>query len=279
MRLGSVADQTDLSGGDRNATVRARLTMRLVTPTSMARGLERLAADLPRVTVIIRRSKYDRETAKFQAPYLTLFEGEQLVVDGSIDPRLLKARHVTLIGTTQDGGTARIDLTSRVVQTWASTAGLKEAIDSFNNELIKGARSRWFTGVAAAAMLVSIVPALLALSAIDGIVNPKVGRIIYSGKFNSPGTTAPFDVWAVRSGVVVFFLWLLLCIAAAIIMITIAQARPLRIWPVGLSLRSIIQTAYRIRFSTTLRQDRRSIIVGVITGLLVLFAYSFLRRL
>jgi hypothetical protein len=84
---------------------------------SVAKALEELLANLARYTLLIRRSTFSAETIESDNPNVVIFENEPITLDGKIDDRLLRAKQVTLIATAQDRGTAKIDLTSRTVQT------------------------------------------------------------------------------------------------------------------------------------------------------------------
>jgi hypothetical protein len=242
-----------------------RLTKRLVDPNSMAQGLEELLSGLSRFTLIIKRPGFSWELARFQSTEVVLFEDEKVVNDGRIDPRILRGKQVTLIATSSDRGTASIDLTFRQIQIWASTAELRDLIAAFNAHLLRGARSRWFTPRAIAALVFTPIAAIIALPLIDLAVNPKVRNAA-----NANSKSVPWDQWTFRVALVSVLIWLFLILAAVAIGGIRARSGPLRIWPGSLTLRSFAQTVGKIRINVALRNNVNSIVVGVITALLVL---------
>lgn len=95
----------------RSVAIPIRLTTRLADPESMARGLDQFTSNLRRYTIIVKRSSFNWDTGKAQDPNIVLFEDEPPVLDGVIDTKILKSKHVTILATTNDNGNASIDLT------------------------------------------------------------------------------------------------------------------------------------------------------------------------
>jgi hypothetical protein len=248
--------------------VMTELTQRLISAESMASGLDELLSKLLRYTLIIDRPSFSWETAQSQSPNVVLFEDEKPIIDGAIDPRLFKARRVTLMVTSSDRGVASIDLTSRRILVSVSTDELRNLIKDFNERLLAGARSRWFTPQAVASLVTTTVLAIAMPIVVDIIVNPKVRHIVNSGNSNRG---VPWDAWVSKSTLIVAIVAIVPTLMAVIISVIRTRSGSLRVWPGGLTLRAFAQTVYKIRISDTLRKNISSIAVGVVTAVIVLW--------
>jgi len=125
----------------RDVKVRTQLTRRLVTEDCMAEGLASLLSAMKRYTLLIERSKRDPQTGKAQLPEIILFESDPPLLRGKLDSRLLSAQTIRIFVSTEDRGTAIINLTERQVYRWKGTPEISQAIDTFDSYLKAGARS------------------------------------------------------------------------------------------------------------------------------------------
>ena len=237
------------------------LTRRLATPESMAEGLAEFLTGLKRYTVVIKRPGFSWDSGQFQTTDLTLYEDEKLVENEIIDPRLLKARRVTLIATATDGGTAKIDLTARSVDTLANSPDLSKLLRSLNNSLLKNARPRWITYSGGAALF--FLPILLFILDIfaEMLIDPKWRHL----NTNVPNVKyPPTDKWTLLIGIAILILWIVTIIAAIIIMLVVSRSGPLRIWPASLTVKALFQTLYRIRLSGAIPRNALFVIVTIL---------------
>lgn len=244
------------------------LTRRLATPESMAEGLAEFLGSLKRYTVVIRRPGFSWDSGQFQTTDLTLYEDEKLVENGVIDPRLLKARRVTLIATASDGGTASVDLTSRSIVTFANSSDLSRLLRSFNDRLLKNARSRWITYGGSAALI--FLPLLLFLVDViaETLIDPKWRQYVWGNERTSNVKAPPTDKWTVHIGIAILILWFVTIIAAIIIMLVVSRSGPLRIWPASLTVKALFQTLYRIRISGAIPRNALFVIVSVFSAVI-----------
>src|ERR1017187_458805 len=250
------------------------LTNRLVSIESVAAGLEELLSKLLRYTVIIKRPGFSWETGRFQSAEIVLFEDEKLINNNVLDPRILKAKRVVFILTSKDRGVASLDLKSRQIQYWAHTPELSNLIAEFNDQLLRGARSRWFTPGAITALIVVPFFAFFMPPIIDIFSNPKIRHIVFHAKSSS--NDIQYDQWALTASVVIFVALLLLILMAVILGLVRIWASPLLIWPEGLTPRSFLQVIHKICISVTLRGNINNIIVGVVTASVVLIITKLL---
>jgi hypothetical protein len=232
----------------------------------MAKGLDGLLSNLLRYTIIIKRPSFSWDTGRFQSAKLVLFEDEKVVEDGLIDPRLVKAKQVTLIAISRDRGIARINLTTRQVQYLAYSPGLSGLMLKFANDLLSGARSRWFTPGAALAAFIIPFFGLIAVPFVDILVNPHLRHLVTMP--NEP-KQLPYDHWTTAAGLAILVIWLFMALVAGYLGLVRVWAGPLLLWPKNLTLRSILGIVYRIRISTTLRENTTTVLVSVITALVV----------
>jgi hypothetical protein len=236
----------------------------------MAQGLADFLAGLKRYTVIVKRPGFSWDSGQFQTTDLTLYEDEKLVENGVIDPRLLKARRVTLIATAPDGGTAKIDLTSRSVVTFANSLDLNRLLKSLNNQLLKKARSRWITYGRSAALFFLPILLFFINYTTDTLINPKLRHSVYSTSkaSNSNSNSPPLDKWTVQVNIAILLLWIIATIAAIIIMIVVSRSGPLRIWPTSLTVKALFQTAYRIRISGSISRNALFVFISIFSAVI-----------
>jgi hypothetical protein len=257
---------------DTGAPSRGKLTSRLTSAESMAKGLEDLLAGVLRYTVLIRRPSFSWDSGQFQSTYLALYEGEnnKLVVDGKIDPKLLKSRQVVLLATASDGGTAKIHLTSRRIEVLARTPDLDKLLKSFNAQLLDGAKSRWLTigGCWALAILPGIF--IGSLFIIDSLVNPRIRHAFYgnNGSTKVASSGPPPDKWTIHAALALLPFWLAAVVLAIVVGLVVVRSGPLRIWPRSLSLKSLLHAMYQIRVSGALTRNLLFIIVSIISAVI-----------
>jgi hypothetical protein len=254
--------------GARQTQVRLELTSRLVAHDSMRNALKELGPKFLRYTVAIRRSMLSPEVIETKAVNITIFD-EPLVKNDEIDERLLRSKSVILVGSVPDGGTAVINLTTRKIQPIFASPELKLVIDKLNAELTQGARSRWVTGGAIAALVLLPLAALVGLVIGDQAVNPRVRAAL-----NHQGGSVhiPFDHWVGQAALPIAIVWIFTIVTAIILGAIRAWSGPLGIWPEKMTANSIAMTVYRLRGSSVTRQNLTTIAVSVIAGaLIVLF--------
>lgn len=255
VRLAEVAEGRDVKS--RKRWTAFRLTRRLVTPECLRIGLKNLLSNATRYTLVIRRSSFNWDTGETQVPELVLFESGHLSLDATLDPVLLKSRRVLLLLSVSDGGTARINLSTRQVSVWADTLELRRALESFNQHLRSGARSRFITP--GWALFVAVIPVLwvILLVAIEDFVDHKA----YQAYKALP--------WQYDLGRPIILLWPAFLLICLVITIVIIRSGPLRIWPDSFTVKALFRTAYKIRFGEASRRNLMTIFVAVITGVLV----------
>lgn len=158
--------------------VRTNLTHKLVSEECMCKSLKHLLANLKRYTLLIEG------TGNELRPQIILTEKEPWPQLGeTIDYRLLSARRVFILATTEDRGTAVINLTTRTASRWVRSQEIHNVIESFNNCLKSG--SRWgfirqrseydiFT-----ILVVAFVIGALASNIASGIVTYSIWAIVF----------------------------------------------------------------------------------------------------
>jgi hypothetical protein len=222
---------------------RSQLTQQLVSEECVRQSLKYLLANLKRYTLLIEG------TGNELRPQIMLTEEEAWPSLGNaIDTRLLTARHITILATTKDRGTAEIDLTTRYVITWVRSQEISDLVDSFNKRLKSGARRRFIRQYSGNSVYLILASALI------------IGLGI-----------------AFLNGNVALIFWAL-CIVYLVIDFTIVRlSGPLRIWPQQLknSKRPRLWQAPRLRISKTSWQ---LIWTSVFTGIVVLLVERFLIR-
>jgi hypothetical protein len=262
MRLMVVTDSEEVVKAPRRGTA---LTHRLVTLESMAEALDGLLAGMRRYTLVIKRPAFSWDTGEFRSPNLVLHEDEKLITEGSIDPRLLKARQIVLLGTVPDGGTAKINLTSRTVEILAATQGLYKLIKSCNTQLERGAKSWWIT--AGGAWLMTFLPVLplVLVYFLDSVTNPKIRYAMY---VNSKASRPPYDSWANHLADVILVLWLAVIFVALIIGFIVLLSRPLGIWPKSLTGKPWRQILYQVRSSGAIPRNALFVVVSIMSAVI-----------
>jgi hypothetical protein len=232
----------------------------------MAKALEGLLAGLLRCTILIKRPSFSWDSGQFQSTDVVLFEDSQLVVDGVIDPRLLKARQVVLLATAPDFGTAKVNLTSRRVEILSGSPDLYKLLKSFDAQLSQSARSKWISSGGSWALV--ILPGLLigALFFVDSLVNPGIRHAFYSSNSATNSSGPPPDKWTIQAAVGLLPFWLAAVISATMVALVVARSGPLRIWPKGLTMKSLVQAMYQIRASGALSRNLLFIIVSLISA-------------
>jgi hypothetical protein len=239
-----------------------RLTSRLVSEESMKRGIVELLLHARHYVWGIKRPSFDMSSGRDQSTDLILSEEDNLTMDGQIDPRLLKARRINLVITVKDGGTATINFKTRYIHIAADSPGLRKALASFNRCLRLGARSRWISMISVLSLILAPLFLIFSLFIIESSLNPKSSSVhpVYDRWFN-PILASLFVLWAISVS------------AALLIYIVIWRSGPLRIWPRGLTFKSILRAIYRIRVSDAVRRNATTIgaaiIASVISGTLV----------
>jgi hypothetical protein len=244
------------------------LTRRLANAESMAKGLEQFLAGLRRYTILIKRPGFSWDSGQFQSTDLTLYEDSKLIADGVIDPRLLKARQVVLIATAPDGGTAKINLTSRRVEILAGTSDLYKLLKTLNTQLLHNARSRWLTAGGSWALV--ILPGILigTLFALDSVINPGIRHAVYGNNAKEASSGPPPDKWTVHAALGLLPFWLLAVVSAIVVALVVARSGALRIWPKSLTIKSILQAIYQIRVSGALSRNLLFIIVSIVSAVI-----------
>jgi hypothetical protein len=121
----------------------------------MTEGLKSLLSSFERYTILVKRPGSDWDPGKAQSTALLLDQDDQVIADGSIDPRLLKGRAIKVVGVTPDKGMATVSLSTRRVEALARSEQIIQAIEALNDHMLAGARLRWFTPGAAGAMIVA----------------------------------------------------------------------------------------------------------------------------
>jgi hypothetical protein len=255
--------------GTKQVSIRLKLTSRLVSHEAMKLALEELEAKFTRYTVLVRRSAWSAEAVEADAMNLVIFD-EPLVPDGEIDQRLLKSKSVILTGSVKDGGTAVINLTTRRIQPQFGSPDLKQALDSFNAQLTKGARSRWFNTATIAALVYVPLLAILGTLGIDEAINPHVYKAMNSDSASGRSYQAvPFDHWVGRVNLTIAVFWAFLIVGAIILGAIRIWAAPLGIWPEKMTSKSFVLTVHRLRVSSATRKNATTIVLSVIAGVLI----------
>jgi hypothetical protein len=111
--------------------------------------------------------------------------------------------------------------------------------------------------------------ALIAVPFLDAAVNRRVYKAFNSDhqKYTTP---IPWDHWVGKALVAILILSIPCILAAFVVGVIRAKSGPLRIWPEQLTMKSFAAAVYRLRVSDFLRQNIVTIVVGTITGLLVI---------
>ena len=172
----------------------------------MARSLKYLFSHLKRYTLLIEG------TGDKLRPQIILTEKEPWPLSGDVlDHRLWKARHVSLLATTEDRGTARIDFTARRVHSWAKSQQIYDIIESFNDSLERDAHWRFIRRRSLVPFLYTIVLFLLGvdLATNDSHETRTTGIFLLIASFIAAlyliieyiitGPSAPLGVWPKRS--------------------------------------------------------------------------------
>jgi len=94
----------------------------------MAGALDELLRQCQRYIIAINRTSFNWDTGESRSPSIVLFESEHPVTEQGIDPRIVKARNVTIVVTVSDGGTAIIYMKQRRLQILTPTAELNKVL-------------------------------------------------------------------------------------------------------------------------------------------------------
>jgi hypothetical protein len=221
--------------------LRSELTRQLASEECVRQSLKYLLANLKRYTLLIEG------TGNELRPQVILTEEEAWPSLGNvIDPRLLTARHITILATTKDRGTAEIDLTTRYVITWVRSQEISDLVESFNKRLKSGTRWGFIRQYSSNSVYLILTSAFLIGL---GIAN--------------------------LNGNVTLIFWTL-CVVYLVIDFTIVRlSGPLRIWPQQLknSKRPRLWQAPRFRIS---KSSWQLVWTSVLTGIVVLLIERFL---
>ncbi len=259
-------DGVSLTTGKRSSSKKLVLTSRLVSPSGFSNALEELQEACTRYTAIIRRSVFSTEVAETDSVTIVFYEDEPLVKDGTIDSRLIRSKQVTLLITVRDGGTATLNLTSRVVNPIYASKELVQVVESFNDKLIEGARSRWTTAGSTLALVCLPILALLVVIFCDAAVDPRVEHALTNG---NPKTPVPWDFWVAPSEVIIALSGIVfLAIAVGLSFIRLSSGS-LRIWPEKMTRKSLVLGLRRIRISDSTHRNVATLIIGIVTGVVV----------
>lgn len=231
--------------GERYPMVRTRLTRRLVSEERMAESLAYLFLNLQRYTLLVevQRSERDSKISKLQDPDIILFEHDPLQVRNKIDPRLLKAHSISILATTADRGTARIEVTDRTVYRWKDTPEISRVIEEFNNQLKSGTRP---TRALIRTYSFGAVYWTLAMVLLAGVILSHYGS----------------------AGVISANIIVVCSIAYFIIdAIIIWRSKALRIWPKELTRDWALPKLVSIHLIRLSAETRRLLFVGIVTAI------------
>jgi len=216
-----------------------QLRQHLVSEECMRQNLKYLLANLKRYTLLIDGTGNDLR------PQIILTEVEPWPSFGdAIDTRLLAARRITILATTEDRGTALIDFTARCVYRWVRSQEIRDLVESFDNRLKAGARWRFIQRRSGYDIYVISLCLFI------------IGLVLYS----STNAAITFAFWAAS---VVYL---------AVESIIIRLSGPLRIWPWQLpeSVRPKLWQASRLKISRSSWQlIWTSLLTCVVGGVIV----------
>ena len=175
-----------------------RLRQCLVSEECMRHSLKYLLANLKRYTLLIEGTGNDLR------PQIILTEEEPWPsLDDTIDTRLLTARHITILATTKDRGTALIDLTARSVYRWVRSEEIRNLVETFDNRLKSGARWRFIQQRSGTDIYFILIALFI------------MGLVLYS----------------LTSNIITFVFWAVSATYLIIEFTIVRLSGPLRIWP------------------------------------------------
>jgi hypothetical protein len=232
------------------------IVSRLVSPGVMHEALQGLVGDARRYTLIIKRSRINWETGQLQSVDLVLRESDDIFSSPELDPRLQRARKVTLFIEYNDGGIAFIDLTSyRSWQKLVETETLNRKILAFNRTLKDQAGTGWLTF--SRALGIALFP--LALLIASAIIYTSLAPNVHRAKDNS----VIYPYWMHVIILAILYSWPVFVLAGIGIVLVILRSGALRIWPEYLTLGSMVQTLIRLRSTIVVPGNINAIVVGI----------------
>jgi hypothetical protein len=238
----------------------------------MSDALHYLLEDTKRYLFIVNRSPINPDTGDAQDVSVTFTEKDPPSLGKSLDPRIRHARRILIILIQNDGGVAKIGLTSRNWEIWIKSATLREKLRTFNEKLRATAHSRFITPGACVA--IAFFPFWGPLLAWIGwsFSSAKARHEVYATK---SGKTPPGPEWVQHlESVGPKFLPIFILVALVILLIILAGGG-LRIWPSYLSSHSFQRAIYVIRSNFALPENLNAplftAVVGAVAGGIIVY--------
>lgn len=263
-----------MAGGGRAAhdrrALRGQLTTRLVTQESMSRALNTLLADTRRYVIAVSRPRYSWRSGKPQEAAIVIYDGDPLALD-QLDQRLRHSRRVIILITQDDGGVAKVDLTSRRWESWNKTASLTERMLSVNQRLLDGACTRAI-GVLPATLIL-LAPLWLAFVSFFawGFSSRSARQQVFAkGSINF---VAPH--WFGKYISILFHLWPIFVLLAVAVLLVDIMSGGLSVWPDELSSRSIRKTIHGIQANLLGAKSVSGMLSGIAIGISVAYILSW----
>jgi hypothetical protein len=164
------------------------------------------------------------------------------------------------------GGAAKVDLTHRKWEIWIRSAGLRQRLKAFNQQLRSGAYTRLIT--ADAALMIATIPvwSSFLVSIAWSLSSSKARHEVWSGKTSSniqwPNSVTSFEYSMVK-------LWLVFLIIALGIGAIRLMGGGLGIWPEYLSQHSFQKAIYEIRSNFALPRNINAPLFVSVAGAIV----------
>jgi hypothetical protein len=201
-----------------------------------------------------------------------------LISKNEIDVELRRAKHIYLVLTDPDGGTCRIDVTHRSVEIWQDSAGIRNRIKEFNENLLEGAAS----GVVSigVSVLFAVLPLVLAVCGFTlwSVSVPHVRHEIYATTAPIPNLDTP--AWLNDYGTALLgFIWPISTFVGLVIAGIVLSSGCLRIWPQSLTLKSGVQLLFSIRATLFTREIAIAATVAVISAVATAVVTLFFARI
>lgn len=226
----------------------------------MRAALSELLADTKRYMIIIKLPRVNWETGKSQHTQLTLFEGDPVELGEAIDPRLLRARRVSIILADDSNGVLEINITRRTWRILQDSSALRDKLIDFNSQLISGRRTRFISPGWACIVLFSPAWGIF-LAALVFLLGTTAGRKFVGSQSNVP--TPPVPDWVHNMALTLVVCWpFFICIFLAMFAI-ISSSGALLVWPNSLTMNSVAEALYRVRTNLFTLVNTIALVIGI----------------